>query len=468
MTKKGKYLYFTSRNSAKKDVVLYYDGAKMRANKATFDTSKNKLVLAGGFYMEYLDYTISGEEIIYNASNMFFDASDVVVQTKSMTYETENFSFYGKSVSLKKLEVGITQLKLDLAMGQLDIYPGWYVAKHIFLKLFGYPFFYAPQLIIDERRNSYQLPDPLPQFGENEFRGRYWRENIHVYGNEYIYGNLQFGRSEEKGAGYGGQAIVRLSERDHLTYITDNWQYDRTQELLSYEHSFIDLPNKKKISFNDLFRYNENIRDLSGATIRIDASKYEEINNEIVNREPEIIFDGTFPLPYYGLVFRNKTSHGVITEVTRETEATKYEFLNELSRPINLPFDICLTPGLGYDNVQYNKNPFFWYREYDFIQGQKKFWIFTAKGTVVDYLREKGGSPFRYDKKYEDSDYVKTDVSMKLFHSRLGQQTKYTLEKYKITDIVYYLKLHQRSWSLNAEYSIKKEEWAVDLQIMLL
>lgn len=468
MVKKGRYLHFYSRNKTRKNVILYYNGTKMYANSAVLDTRKGKLVLDGGFYMEYLDYVISGKKIIYNASNMFFDANDVVVKTNAMTYETTEFSFYGKKVSLKKLEVGISLFKLDLAMDELDIYPGWYVAKNIFLKLFGHPFFYAPQLIIDERRNTYQLPDPLPQFGENDFKGIYWRENIHVYGNEYIYGNLQFGRSEEKGAGYGGQAIVRFSDRDHFTYINDNWQYANTQELFSYEHSFVDLPKKKRLSFNQLFRYNEEIRDLAGVTIRVDSSKHEEINNEIISREAELIFDGTFPLPYYGLVFHNKTAHGIINEVSSETESTKYEFLNELSRPINLPFAISLTPGLGYDNSQYNKNPFFWYRQYAFVHGEKRLWFFVAKGTVVDYLSEKGGSPFNYDQKYEDPDHVKTDVSIRLFHSQLGHKTKYTLEKYKITDIVYYLKLHQRSWSLNAEYSIKKEEWSVDFQIMLL
>jgi hypothetical protein len=272
----GSNIYFSSRNN-RKDVVIVYGNTKIIAQEAQLQETQNKIYLKGGFYSEYLDNQIIGTSVIYNPFNNFFDAKNVTVKSKKTVSTAESFSFYGEKISLKNASFGINQIKLDLEFGQLDLYPGWSVADQMYIKLFSVPILYTPTIVMDNRRNSYRLPDPLPEFGKNYHRGEFWRFNTHFYLNQYMYGNLQFGRAKEKGAGYGGQYILRFSDYDQFTYINENWQYGRTQEVFSFEHSFLELPKKRKnkFTFNELLTYNEEIKDLPANSIRINKTRFE-------------------------------------------------------------------------------------------------------------------------------------------------------------------------------------------------
>lgn len=468
-TRAGNTVHFRSRNKKAQDVVLTYGQTKIRANEAVLQETRNKILIKGGFYSEYLNNEIVGQSLMYNPLNNIFEAQNVTVSSKQVVSTAESFSYYGEKITLKKASFGIDQIKLDLEFDKVDLYPGWIVADQVYLKLFSVPIIYTPTLVVDKRRNYYQLPTPLPEIGKNIYRGDYWRLNSHYYINEWFYGNLQFGRAKEKGAGYGGQFIFRLSDYDQFNYINENWQYGRTQEVFSFEHHFLDIPKPKaKMGFNELLRYNEAISELPANSLRLNKTRFEEINEEIINRDFEIIYEGRFNLPWHNLVLYTKDSFAQIEEISSATEAKKYEVVSELERPSEVKYLGPFTPGLGYDSIQYSINPYSWHRLYSYVYASRKYGILEADARVTDYLDERGGSPFRFDEKFELSDNVKTSYYIYLWNARLGQTTKYATRDGKIFDILYHLRLKTSSWTLKTEYSLRKEYWNIGIEINVL
>ncbi len=465
----GNTVYFNSRRN-KQDVVLSYGKTKIKANEAVLEETQNKIFIKGGFYSQYLDNEIIGQTVIYNPLNNFFDAEHVTVKSKSLVSKAETFSYYGEKISLKHATLGVDLIKLDIEFDRLDLYPGWIVADQIYLKVLQVPIVYTPTLVVDNRRNAYKLPTPLPEAGKTAFRGDYWRFNTHYYVNELLYGNLQFGRAKEKGAGYGGQFIFRFSDYDQFNYINENWQYGRTQEVYSYEHSFMELPMKKKrkLTFNEMLTYNDEIKNLPANSLRINRTKFEEINEEVINRYQEVIYEGRFVLPYEKINLYTKDSGSAIEEFSTNKEATKYEVLNEIDREFEIAYFGALTPGFGYDSIQYSIKPYSWHRLYDYVQLTRKFWIFEGYGRVTDYLNERGASPFNFDQKYELNDNVKTSVFVDILNVKLGQTVQYTTQDGHIFDILYHLKWKTNSWTLKTDYSKRKELWSVGVEIDVL
>jgi len=348
----GNLVYFYSRNNKSQDVLLTYGNTTIKANQATLQETKNKIQVKGGFYSEYLNNKIVGQTMAYNPLTNFFEAQNVTVTAKQLVSRAESFSFYGEKITLKKASFGVDQIKLDLEFDKVDLYPGWIVADQIFLKLLSIPIIYTPTLIVDKRRNSYTLPNPLPEFGKSSFRGDYGRFNTHYYVNEYLYGNLQFGRAKEKGAGYGGQFIFRASDYDQFNYTNENWQYGRTEEVFSFEHSFLDLPKlKKRMKFTELLKYNDDISTMDANNLRLNKTKFEEINEEILNRNVELIYEGRFTLPWQQLRLYSKNSLSDIEEITSGIEGKKYEFITEFERNSEIKYLGAFTPGIGYDTI---------------------------------------------------------------------------------------------------------------------
>jgi hypothetical protein len=467
--RRGNTVYFYSRNKKNQDVILTYGDTKIRANEATLQETQNKIMVKGGFYSDYLNNQIVGQTLVYNPLNNLFEAKNVTVSSKHVVSTAESFSFYGEKITLKKASFGIDQLKLDLEFEKVDLYPGWVVADQVYIKLFSMPLIYTPTLVMDKRRNSYKLPDPLPEVGKTSFRGDYWRFNTHYYVNEFLYGNLQFGRAKEKGAGYGGQFIFRLSDYDQFNYINENWQYDRTEEVFSFEHSFIEVPRlKKKMTFNELLRYNEELSELEANSLRINKTRFEEINEEIINREMEMIYEGNFALPWYQLHLQTVNSGAQIEELSTARESKKYETKSELERPSEIQYLGPFTPGIGYDSIIYSVDPYSWHRIYDYIYASRKFWIFETEARITDYLDERGGSPFNFDRKFELSDNVRTSMYLNIWNTKIGQTTKYSTIDGTIFDILYHLRFKTTSWGVKVDYSLRKDYWTFGIDINVL
>lgn len=467
MYRDGDVTVFSSQPQ-QKEVVLTYGKTKVVAGKALFYNHSNKILLAGGFTSQYMGNAISGNNLVYNPQKNFYDAEDVLVQTRRGYALAERFSFYGEKISLRNATLGINLIKLDLDFGQLDLYPGWIVAYGTQIRVLETPVFYVPCVVEDRRRNAYKLPAPLPEFGKTDFRGEFWRWNTNYYVADWLYGNVQFGRAKEKGAGYGGQHIIRLSDLDQVTYINDNWQYARTQEVFSYEHSFVALPKKpENMSFNDLLRYNEALKELSANSIRFNRTQFEEVNKEIIHRDHEMIYEGRFELPKSFFLY-TRDSTAFIYELTSERTARKNQVFGELERILEIPWFGAFTPGLGYDNSHYTLRPYSWHRLYDYVYASRAWGIFEVVGRATDYLDERGGSPFRFDQRYVLHDNIKTGMYVNLWNLKLGQEVQYQTYNGKLFDIGYMARYKAPSWTLNAGYSLKRDLWTVSIQMSLL
>ena len=129
----------------------------------------------------------------------------------------------------------------------------------------GATIIYAPKMVIDNRRNAYQLKPPIPEVGKSFFRGNYWESGIHFYLSDNYYGSLRAGNSENKSWMFSSKHIVRFSDYDQLTVSNHSWTWDRTEEIYSFEHSFLELPFKKNqyLKYSEIIEYNLNIKDLT-------------------------------------------------------------------------------------------------------------------------------------------------------------------------------------------------------------
>ncbi|MDR1113547.1 MAG: hypothetical protein LBL50_00470 [Candidatus Margulisbacteria bacterium] len=365
--------------------------------------------------------------------------------------EKETTIFYELSVGLKPLK-----LRADLA--QVDYRPDLVVAYHSRLSWLDFPVYYAPTLVFDSRPNAYSIPTPLPEFGVSAFRGAYWRWNAHYFLRENLYGNLQFGRAEEKGAGYGFQQIVRLSDAAQLTYINQNWQYWPTQETFSWEYSFLEIP-----SFNA--RYANRIRNEFNS-LRVTRINYEEYNDDLLLREFELSYIGNFKLDWQKISFYTSNSYASLNELTSAQAGYRWASLSELHREYAVPYLGEIRPGAGYDTVKYSLHPYSWHRVYSYIEGRKKFWLWTGDLRVTDYIDQRGGSPFNYDREEAYDDNVRTTALLNLWRIDLGQTVQYSVYRGSIQAMIYFLRCKTEHWFIDFSYNRLKEEFAVSGQMI--
>ncbi|MDR2428838.1 MAG: hypothetical protein LBD62_03425 [Candidatus Margulisbacteria bacterium] len=379
-------------------------------------------------------------------------SSDILEVTFNRLVEEKNTKiFYDLSVGLKPLK-----LRADFA--RLSYHPDLAVAFHPRLSWFDVPVYYAPTMILDYRPNAFSIPAPLPEFGNNIFSGAYWRWNVNYFWQDNLYGNLHFGQAEEKGAGYGFQQIVRFSDASQMTYINQNWQYWPTQEEFSWEYSFLEIP-----SFNA--KYADRIRNEFNS-LRITRINYEEHGEDLLMREFELSYIGNFKLNWQKVTLYTNNIYASINELTSAQAGYRWASLSELYREYEVPYLEEFRPGLGYDTVKYSLHPYSWHRVYSYIEGQKKFWLWTGDWRVTDYIDQRGGSPFNYDNEENYDDNVRTMVWLNLWGFDLGQTVQYSIYRGSIYTMIYFLRLKTSSWFIDFSYNRTKEEWGVSGQMI--
>ncbi|MDR1453854.1 MAG: hypothetical protein LBJ25_07785 [Candidatus Margulisbacteria bacterium] len=356
------------------------------------------------------------------------------------------------------LSLGLKPLRLRADFKRLDYRPELTVAYQARLSWFDAPIYYAPALIFDNRPNAFSIPAPLPEFGNNIFNGVYWRWNINYFWQDNLYGNLYFGRAAEKGAGYGFQQIVRFSDASQMTYRNQNWQYWPTQEEFSWEYSFLEIP-----SFNA--KYADRIRNEFNS-LRATRINYEEYNGDLLMREFELSYSGNFKLNWQKISLYTNNIYASLKELTSAQAGYRWASLSELYRDYEMPYLEEFRPGVGYDTVKYSLSPYSWHRIYGYLEGRKKFWIWTGDWRVTDYIDQRGGSPFNYDSEENYDDNVRTTVLLNLWGFDLGQTTQYSIYRGNIHTLIYFLRLRTKTWLIDFRYNLLKEELGVSGQMI--
>ncbi|GBR76700.1 hypothetical protein NO2_1211 [Candidatus Termititenax persephonae] len=390
--------------------------------------------------------TPSASAIFENVSGSMLD-----ITYARVVEENETLKFYDMSLGLKSL-----RLRTDFA--RLDYRPDLAVAYHSWLYWFGVPIYYTPTLILDGRPNAYAIPSPLPEMGDTHFSGRYWQWNINYFWQDNLYGNLQFGSAQEKGAGYGFQQIVRFSDASQLTYLNQNWQYWPTQEEFSWEYSFSGVS-----SFNKMYAdriWNEfNL-------LRITRANYEEHNEELLMREFELSYIGNFKLRWQELDFYTNNSYASINELTSAQHGYRWASMSELYKECEVPLLDMFRPGGGYDTVKYSLRPYSWHRVYGYLEGQKEFWLLGGSFRVTDYIDRRGGSPFVYDQEADYDDNMRTTITADVLGLKLGQTVRYSIYRGKIYTLLYFLRLRTEHLLIEFGYNQTKDEFRVSGQMI--
>jgi hypothetical protein len=111
-------------------------------------------------------------------------------------------------------------------------------------------------------------------------------------------------------------------------------------------------------------------------------------------------------------------------------------------------------------------SPYSWHRVYSYIEGQKELWIWTGDLRVTDYIDQRGGSPFNYDREDARDDNVRTTVLLNLWLFDLGQTVQYSIYRGNIHDLLYFLRRKTEHWFVDFSYNRLKEEFSVSGQMI--
>ena len=443
------------------DVEILYNQTAIRAGAVLLDESTDRIYLTGGFRSRYLRNEISGTNLEYHLAAEELDGQDITISTDDFFSRSERLSFYGRKITMYQPTLGVEVLHFSMKSRQFDLYPGWGVFYDTTFRWRDVPFWYIPVYVVDKRRNAFGLPGSFPEFGYDYFSGEYVKFNNHYYINESLYGNLYFGYAELKGYGLGMQNIVRLSDYDHLTYINENWQYARTTEVLSYEHSFLNMPNadNRKMTFNELLRYNEEIKGIATNSLRISRTVNEEDGMDILNRDIEVAYIARFNALEDWFSVYTANTYTSLRELTTDTAGSSIKSYTELSHEVEIPYLATVRPGIGYDTVKYSIHPHSWHRVFSFLTTGKRLWIFNWRVRIYDYIDERGNSPFSYDTPNAIGDNVLTTTAVSLWDITLGRTERYIIYDGRIHRRIYFVEYTSRPWILRLEHNQTENSW---------
>ncbi len=246
---------FASKVSANKgvfeasgDVVLLYDGALIKAQKATYDKKKSELFLSGSVEMIRKDETKVYSETLYiNTDTKAVDfkslllttQSDLWISAKKADKEKENYKIYNSILS------SCNRKKPDwtLAFSQANYHKdeNFITLKEVKLSFFEVPIFYFPYLAFStvEERTSGLL---LPQLRLSNSEGLVYVQPIYYVPSHNI--DIQFDPQLRTNRGFGGHATVRFVDSNHseglfrLGYFQNNDEYVKENNLDQEHYGF--------------------------------------------------------------------------------------------------------------------------------------------------------------------------------------------------------------------------------------
>jgi len=246
---------FASKVSANKgvfeasgDVVLLYDGALIKAQKATYDKKKSELFLSGSVEMIRKDETKVYSETLYiNTDTKAVDfkslllttQSDLWISAKKADKEKENYKIYNSILS------SCNRKKPDwtLAFSQANYHKdeNFITLKEVKLSFFEVPIFYFPYLAFStvKERTSGLL---LPQLRLSNSEGLVYVQPIYYVPSHNI--DIEFDPQLRTNRGFGGHATVRFVDSNHseglfrLGYFQNNDEYVKENNLDQEHYGF--------------------------------------------------------------------------------------------------------------------------------------------------------------------------------------------------------------------------------------
>ena len=217
---------FASKLSANKgffeasgDVVLLYDGALIKAQKATYDKKKSELFLSGSVEMIRKDETKVYSETLYiNTDTKAVDfkslllttEDDLWISAKEAEKEEESYKIYNSILSSCNRKKPDWTLAFAEANYRKD--ENFITLKEVKLSFFEVPVFYFPYLAFStvKERTSGLL---LPQLRVSKSEGLVYVQPIYYVPSHNV--DIQFDPQLRTNRGFGGHATVRFVDSNH-------------------------------------------------------------------------------------------------------------------------------------------------------------------------------------------------------------------------------------------------------------
>ncbi len=454
-----------SRSVRQRQVRVLYGKQSFRAQRAVL--RGNAVSFSRGFDAQFKNSTLTGNMLLYDFDTNHFDGKDIVLTSDWLTFESSRLQYQGDTIQFFDVRLGLRVIDLAVAFDHITLYPGWGVVQGVGLETFERRIYHIPIWVIDNRRNAFQIPYPLPEIGTTKYRGDFWTWNTHYYFNPMFYGFTHFGGSQYKGAMVGLGQIVRLNDQDQFYLGGDFWQMTEPQLRAEYNHSFLKLPpRKRRMTFEEMLDYNMRVKDLDSSDIRVTVTKREEINDEEVDRDPEFGYTGHFVLtPKLGLDLT--FSSGQIYEYSTMLQAMRTNSNQYLTYQQPVWIVDPLTWVLGYERSDYALKPFTWQMIYGSVEWQKDFWLFLPHAKYTHYFYDEGGSPFIFDQKYRvpnDNILYGLRFGKKKYHIGIKFLQDTVLDQ--LVDTTTYLGwMFSGGWVLQASYSTQRQAFSTAVML---
>jgi len=207
--------YFT----ATQDVVLLYDGALVKAKKATYDKKRSLLTLSGGVEMIREDETkISSEELVIDTSTKSIKFSKILLTTQEDLWidaqeakkEDNNYIIYNSKLS--SCNKHNPDWTIEFAEANYRKNKNFISLKDAKLSFFNQPIFYFPYLAfptVDERTTGLLLP----QFRFSKKEGFIYQQPIfYVLANNL---DMEFNPQLRTSRGVGGHITTRFVDSNY-------------------------------------------------------------------------------------------------------------------------------------------------------------------------------------------------------------------------------------------------------------
>ena len=246
---------FASELSAKKgffeakgNVVLLYDGALIKADKATYDKKSSQLVLSGGVEMIRQDETkVASETLHIDTSKKSVDFKELLLTTEDDLWISaqkaekvnENYKIYNSVLS------SCNRKKPDwtLAFAEANYHKDKnFIDLHqVKLSFFEVPIFYFPYLAfstVEERTSGLLLPNA--KLSDSE--GLVYVQPIYYVPANNI--DIEFDPQIRTKRGFGGHATVRFVDSNHSEglfrtgYFKNNNAYKKENKLDTEHYGF--------------------------------------------------------------------------------------------------------------------------------------------------------------------------------------------------------------------------------------
>jgi hypothetical protein len=372
----------------------------------------------------------------------------------------KKLEFVKDHLEAKEFSIGTEVPKAGALVKKARIYPGVTAASDTSLYFENYTLFYFPTLIYDERRNYFKNTVPYPSLGADRIRGPYLSHSIHYFLNPEHYGAFNFTLSDLRGLGLGADHFFRFSDRTQFKVSGTHWQKDDVAYYVGARHDFLTLPPVESKNFFSRYDYAAGLKDLQAPYLTLDYSYRELVNDEVINRKPEIAFNfsGQIGKSPFSLGYQNAL--GTIDEYIIPTQNNVWRTSTRFKNSVDLyyqepkPFFNTQGYGLGYTNSNYYQLNGVWERGYGYLTATQKTWFVSHSARYTHYFFENGHSVFNFDQKYALSNNITYTFHFPFwFFESLGATYLYDLKYYSLFNAIYFAEWNAGSVKPRIEFN---------------